>query len=81
MYIFGVISVVLFTFCFVPQIISIIKTKNVSGLSVGLWIMVVAGHGTGLVYVMLLKDLILISSYSIGFISSLLILLLIFRYR
>jgi len=57
----------LFTFCFIPQIIAILKTKNVSGLSLSLWVMVVSGHAAGLVYAVWLKVPILIATYLIGF--------------
>jgi len=81
MYIFGIISMLLFTFCFIPQIISILKTKNVSGLNLWLWIMVVAGHAAGLVYAVWLKVPILIATYSIGFSLSLWTLILVVYYR
>lgn len=81
MRLFGLISVLLFTFCFIPQIFCILKTKNVAGLSLWLWIMIVGGHICGLIYVIDIRDLILIASYSFGFIMSLLTLILIIYYR
>ncbi|PIU42458.1 MAG: hypothetical protein COS99_00145, partial [Candidatus Omnitrophica bacterium CG07_land_8_20_14_0_80_42_15] len=44
MRVLGVISTLLFTFCFIPQIIAILKTKNVSGISLWLWVFVVLGY-------------------------------------
>ncbi|MFC1667629.1 SemiSWEET family transporter [Candidatus Omnitrophota bacterium] len=77
----GISSMLLFAFCFVPQIISILKTKNVSGISLGLWIMVVVGHLTGLFYVVSVKAPILIATYSMGFILSLTTMILVIFYR
>ena len=81
MYIFGIISMLLFTFCFIPQIVSILKTKNASGLSLWSWIMVVAGYTAGLLYVVSLRVPILIASYSLGLILSLLTLILVTYYK
>lgn len=81
MEILGIISLLLFAFCFVPQIIAIIRTKNVSGLSLWLWIMVVLGHACGLIYVIYLKDVIIIISYSIGLVLSFTTLVLIIYHR
>ena len=81
MYIFGIISMLLFTFCFIPQIVRILKTKNVSGLSLWAWIMVVAGYTAGLFYVASLRVPILIASYSLGLILSLLTLILVTYYK
>ena len=81
MYIFGIMSMLLFTFCFIPQIVRILKTKNVSGLSFWSWIMVVTGHAAGLLYTAWLKVPILITTYSIGFSLSLWILILLVYYR
>lgn len=70
-----------FTFCFIPQIVMIIRTKNVSGISLWLWIMVVTAYATGIVYVISLKTDILIVSYSVGFILSLFTTFLLVYYR
>lgn len=66
MHILGLISMVLFSFAFVPQIIAILSTKNVSGISLWLWIMVVSGYITGLVYMLHIKDPIAIVTYLVG---------------
>jgi len=77
MNILGIISILFFTSCFIPQIISILKTRNISGISIWLWILVIAGYVTGLLYVASLKVAILIVSYSIGLTLSLLTTILI----
>ena len=66
MHILGVISMALFSFAFVPQIISIARTKNVSGISLWLWIMVIGGYITGLAYMLHIKDQIAIVTYLVG---------------
>ena len=61
----------LFALCFIPQIIAILKTKNVSGISLGLWIILIGGYITGLIYVISLKEVILVISYSVGLVLTL----------
>ncbi|MFC1666345.1 lipid-A-disaccharide synthase N-terminal domain-containing protein [Candidatus Omnitrophota bacterium] len=81
MKIFALTSMVLFTLCFIPQIILTYRSKNASGLSPVLWIMVVLGHLTGLIYMIHLRDMILIATYFIGLISSSMIVAGYYRYR
>lgn len=81
MQIFGIISATLFALCFIPQIVAILKTKNVSGISVGLWIILIGGYITGLIYVIGLKEVILIISYSVGLVLALWSLGLIVYYK
>ena len=80
MHALGIISMILFTSCFIPQIIVILKTGNVSGISVWLWIMVVGGYTTGLFYVIWRKEPILAVSYAVGLVLALLTLALVFHY-
>lgn len=81
MRILGIVSMVLFSFAFVPQIIVILRTKNVSGISLWLWIMVVSGYVTGLSYMIYLRDPIVIATYVIGLVLALLTMALVVRYR
>ncbi|MFC1570860.1 SemiSWEET family sugar transporter [Candidatus Omnitrophota bacterium] len=80
MHILGLISAALFTTCFLPQIIKILRTKNVSGISRTLWIMIIAGYVTGLIYVIHLDTPILIVSYSVGLLFSLITASLVFYF-
>ncbi|NQS88975.1 hypothetical protein HQ584_04215 [Patescibacteria group bacterium] len=80
MHIIGIISATLFTFCFIPQIIAIMKTKETAGISLWLWIIVVFAHASGLIYVISLKSAILMVSYSIGLVLSSITLILVIRY-
>lgn len=77
----GIISMLLFTFCFIPQVIKILKTKDVAGISLWLWLMVVAGYITGILYVVSLGNTILIATYSIGLAFALLTTGLVVFYR
>ena len=77
----GIISMCLFTLCFIPQIITILRTKNVSGISLGLWMMVVGGYVFGLLYVTGLKVKILILSYSVGLTLSMITAALVIFFR
>ena len=81
MHIFGIISAALFTFCFIPQIIAIIKTKETAGISLWLWKILIVAHILGLFYVISLKSAILITSYSIGLVFSIVTLALVIYYR
>ena len=71
----------LFVTCFIPQIICLLRTKIIAGISIGLWVMVVVGYLTGLIYVISLKDAILIGTYSAGLILSGITLCLILFYK
>ena len=77
----GIISLILFTTCYIPQIIVILRTENISGISVWLWIMVVVGYATGLCYVIWLKEPVLVVNYALGFILALTTLFLVAYHR
>ncbi len=76
----GVISMVLFISCFIPQIIRILQTKNVSGISIRYWVILVTGYVTGMLYVIPLKAPILITTYSIGLVLACYTLYLVIKY-
>ena len=77
MHVVGIISMTLFAFCYIPQIISIIRTKNVSGISLWLWIIIVIAYIAALLYAIWLKALILIIGYIVGLTLSFVILVLV----
>ena len=81
MSIFGIISMGLFILCFIPQIRLTYKTKNVAGMSPGLWMMVVLGYLTGLIYTISVGDVVLVATYLVGLVLSAVILAGYFRYR
>ena len=73
-HVIGIISSTLFMCCYIPQIVAILRTKNVSGISVAMWVIVTAGFTTGLVYVIFREEPVLIVSHAVGLILSLLTL-------
>ena len=81
MRVLGIISLLFFTSCYIPQIIAILKTKDVRGISVGLWVLLIAGYVTGLCYVISLRDYILVTTYSVGLILALWVFGLIVYYK
>ena len=81
MHILGVISMILFIACYIPQIVAILKTKCVDGISIGMWALCVIGFIIGLAYVIWLKAIVLIINYVIALFLSLWTLVLILYYR
>ncbi len=81
MHVFGIISTILFSFCFVPQVVKILRTKEVLGISVVMWWVVAIAHLTGFLYVVSLKEIILIISYGTGLVFSTSTLVLVIYYR
>jgi len=77
----GIVSAILFSICFLPQIARTYRTKNVEGLSPSLLILVFVGYLTGLGYVLKLRDNIMIVTYGIGLILSGIVLAGYFRFR
>lgn len=77
----GIISLILFTTCYIPQIIVILRAENISGISVWLWIMVVAGYMAGFFYVIWLKEPVLVINYAIGFMLALITLFLVVYHK
>ena len=81
MKILGIISMVLFAFCYIPQIVTLLREKTAAGVSLLLWIMSVTAYSTGMVYVISLGAPILILTYSIGLTLSSTILILVIYYK
>lgn len=70
----GAIAAILTTTAFVPQTIKIIKTKETSGLSLGMYTMQVAGVFMWLVHGLMIKDIPLIGANAITLVLSSIIL-------
>jgi len=70
----------LFAICYIPQILDILKTGNVSGISLWLWIIIVAAYIAALIYAIWLKTFILIVGYAFGLTLSSVILVLVVYY-
>ncbi|WED25313.1 SemiSWEET transporter [Vibrio sp. DW001] len=64
------------TFSFVPQVASILKTKNVDGISTGMYCMFVTGVFSWLIYGIVNQDWpLVIANVITGFLSSLVLIL------
>lgn len=77
----GVVSMVCFTACYLPQLARTFKTRNVEGVSTVYWLIVVLGYVTGLVYIQPLGDWVLLVTYSVGFACALAMVLGCFAFR
>ncbi|MDO6686152.1 MULTISPECIES: SemiSWEET transporter [unclassified Agarivorans] len=79
----GLIAAACTTFSFVPQVLQIIKTKNVSGISLSMYSILTTGVGLWMLYGFLIQDLAVFVANVITFIlaSWVLILTIIQRVR
>lgn len=78
--IIGLIAASCTTISFVPQAMKTIKTKDIKGLSLGMYIVLTTGIFLWLVYGILNKDLPVILSNFITLVITLIILTLIIKY-
>ena len=81
MKILGLISMVLFSSCYIPQIVTLLRDKTAAGISLLQWMMVVTGYVTGLIYVISLEAPVLVLTYLIGLVLSSTILILVIYYK
>ncbi len=72
--IFGYIAATLTTISFLPQAIKTIKTKNTSGISLAMYSIFTTGVGFWLIYGILLKNPIIITSNAITLVLTAIIL-------
>ena len=72
---------ILFTFCFIPQIVRLLKTKHAKDISLGLCFMLLGGYIFGLIYIYSFHDIILLAGYAAGLILSLVTTILAVYYR
>ncbi|OLU38904.1 SemiSWEET transporter [Ileibacterium valens] len=70
----GTIAAVLTTGAFIPQVLKTIKTKDTSGISLGMYSMQVTGIALWLVYGLSIGDMALIAANGCSFFFSLIIL-------
>ena len=73
--IIGMVAAALTTFSFLPQAIKVIKTKDTSSLSLGMYVMFTLGVALWLIYGIGIKDLAIVSANSITFIFAFIILM------
>lgn len=81
MEILGWIVTFLFSACYWPQLYKSWKRKSVGDISVWAWLLQVLGYGLGIKYGLWLGHGPLIWGYCHGFVCSILLLLLYYKYR
>lgn len=72
--IFGPIAAVLATVSFVPQVIQLIKTKDTSSISLGMYILFVLGVLCWVIHGAIIKDVSVVVANSITFMLAFIIL-------
>ena len=76
----GLIAATLSTIAHTPQLIKSWKTKNTKDISLWMYIILVCGVGTWLIYGILIRDIPLIIANTITFILSFSVLILKIKY-
>jgi len=79
--IIGLIAAVLTTSAFLPQVYKTLKTKDVSGFSLPMFLMFFIGIIFWLIYGILVKSISMLLANSITLVSSFLLLYFILKYR
>lgn len=81
MYIFGLMAAVLATISFVPQLCQVIRTKDTSSISLGMYILFVLGVLCWTVHGAVIRDISVFIANGITFILSSIILIYKIKYR
>lgn len=79
--IFGPIAAVLATVSFVPQVIQLIKTKDTSSISLGMYILFVLGVLCWVIHGAIIKDVSVVVANSITFMLAFIILCYKIKYK
>ena len=77
----GTIAAILTTISFMPQAYQVIKTKDTSGISLGMYIAFVLGVFLWIIHGMKIQDMILIGAYAITFVFDSIILTYKIKYK
>ena len=77
----GTISGILTTLAFVPQVVKVIKTKDTSSLSLGMYSMQVVGIFLWLIHGFVIHDMALLVANLVTFCLALIILLYKLKYK
>lgn len=78
----GILMALCFMFCYVPQIIKIIKTKSSKDVSLSLIFMCMGGYAFGLVYMFLTTfALWIFLNYFLGLVMSSLLVYICYKYK
>lgn len=78
---FGSIGGVLTTMAFVPQVVKVLKTKDTSSLSLGMYTMQIIGVFLWLIHGIMIRDIALVLANSITFCLSMIILVCKLKYK
>lgn len=62
----GFVSLVCFTVCYIPQLLRTYRTRDVTGVSVLYWTILVIGYASGLFYDRVREDRLLWLTYAAG---------------
>lgn len=79
--IFGLIAAFLTTIGFVPQAFRMIKTKDVSGVSLSMYVVLVTGVSFWLVYGILLKSPAIIAANTVSMLLQIWIIIMKLKHR
>ncbi|MGC6421208.1 MAG: SemiSWEET transporter [Flavobacteriaceae bacterium] len=79
--IIGLMAAFLTTIGFIPQAIKMIKTKDVSGISLSMYLVLIAGVLLWLTYGILLKSIAIIAANVVSFFLQLWIILMKLKHR
>ncbi len=66
----GVVSMVCFAACYVPQLARTFRTRSVEGMSTAYWTIVTLGYVSGVLYVLPLNDPLVTLTYAIGLVCA-----------
>lgn len=67
---FGWIGTILFILCYIPQILNTYRTKDVTGISLGMWLVQWLAYTSCLIYAICLKSFPLMFGYSMGWLMT-----------
>lgn len=78
----GILMALCFMFCYVPQIVKIIKTKSAKDVSLSLIFMCMGGYAFGLLYMFLTTfALWIFLNYTFGLVMSSVLVYICFKYK
>jgi len=75
------VAAILFFICYVPQIIKMLKTKEVDDISPIMWALAMIGYSCGLIYFLFHWKFSMVLNYSSGLTCSLIIFVLYYKWR
>ncbi len=79
--IIGIVASVLTGMAQIPQLIKLAKEKNADDLSIGMYLLLIAGLGTWLWYSLMKEDWVLFASNAFSIAINILLIILIIKYK